>query len=337
MNDTSGSASSAASTPFDVLTGALGGLMVGHCLVSVARSRVADALDDTPRTAAELAGATGAHPGALRRMLRLLAAHGVFAASEDRFAHTGASQLLRADHPYSLRDFVAAFGTARVAEQLGYFDYTLQTGLPAAHKLDPGGFFASLQSDPEAGRLFDAAMTSKARIQIASIVTAYDFSTCGTIADIGGGRGHLLQAVLDAAPRTTGILVDLPRVIERAAAAASDRLTLHAGDFFKAPLPACDTYMIMDVIHDWDDERAAAILSAVRNAASPQTRLLLIEAIIPDVPGPDWSKTLDMLVLPGGRQRTRSEHESLLHAAGFRLERVIPTTSDVSILEAVPA
>jgi hypothetical protein len=259
-------------------------------------------------------------------------------ASEDRFAHTGASQLLRADHPHSLRDFVAAFGTARVAEQLGHFDYSLQTGLPAAYKLNPGGFFASLQSDPEAGQLFDAAMTSKARTQIASIVAAYDFSTSGTIADIGGGRGHLLQAVLEAAPRATGILFDLPQVIERAATVASDRLRLHPGDFFMDPLPVCDTYMIMDVIHDWDDERAAAILSAVRNAVSPQTRLLLIEAIIPDAPGPDWAKTLDivMLVLPGGRQRTRDEHESLLHTAGFRLERVIPTTSDASILEAVP-
>jgi hypothetical protein len=251
-------------------------------------------------------------------------------ASEDRFAHTGASQLLRADHPHSLRDFVAAFGTARVAEQLGHFDYSLQTGLPAAYKLNPGGFFASLQSDPEAGQLFDAAMTSKARTQIASIVAAYDFSTSGTIADIGGGRGHLLQAVLEAAPRATGILFDLPQVIERAATVASDRLRLHPGDFFMDPLPVCDTY--------WDDERAAAILSAVRNAVSPQTRLLLIEAIIPDAPGPDWAKTLDivMLVLPGGRQRTRDEHESLLHTAGFRLERVIPTTSDASILEAVP-
>lgn len=326
-------------TPSDTLTEALGGLMVGHCLVSVARFKVADALDDTPRTVAELAGATGANPEALRRMLRLLAAHGIFAASEDRFAHTGASRLLRVDHPHSLRDFVAAFGTSRVAELLGYFDHSLQTGLPAAHKLNPGGYFASLQSDPEAGRLFNAAMTSKARIQIASIMAAYDYSARGTIADIGGGRGHLLQAVLDAAPRTTGILFDLPQVIEGAAAVASDRLKLQAGDFFKDPLPVCDTYMIMDVIHNWDDERAAAILTAVRNAAPPQARLLLIEGIITDDPGPDWSKTMDiiMLILPGGRQRTRSEHESLLHTTGFRLERVIQTASDVSILEAVPA
>jgi hypothetical protein len=324
---------------FDTLTEAFGGLMVGHCLVSVARFGVADALGDTPRTAAELAEATGANPDALRRVLRLLAAHGVFAASDDRFNHTGASRMLRSDHPQSLRDFVAVFGTARAAQQLGYFDYSLQTGLPAAYKLNPGGLFASLQSDPEAGKLFDAAMTSKARNQIASVMAAYDFSDCGAIADIGGGRGHLLQAVLDSAPRTTGILFDLPQVVERAEAVASDRLRLQAGDFFKDPLPVGDTYLIMDVVHDWDDERAGAILAAVRNAAPSRARVLLIEGIITDEPGPDWVKTMDvlMLFLPGGRQRSRDEHEMLLHAAGFRLERVIRTASEVSILEAVRA
>jgi hypothetical protein len=325
---------------FDTLTQAFSGLMVGHCLVSVARFGVADALDDKPRTAVELGEVTGVNPEALRRMLRLLAAHGVFAVCEDRFAHTDASRLLRADHPKSFRDFVAVFGTARVAEQLGYFDYSLQTGQPAAYKLNPGGLFASLQSDPEAGKLFDAAMTSKARIQIASITAAYDFSGSGSVADIGGGRGHLLQAVLDSAPRTTGILFDLPEVVERAAAVASDRLRPWAGDFFKDPLPVCDTYMIMDVIHDWNDERAASILAAVRKAAPPQARLLLIESVIPDDPaGYDWSETLDivMLIFTGGMQRTRTSHESMLRANGFRLERVIRTASDVSILEAVPA
>jgi hypothetical protein len=325
-------------TPFDMLAEAFGGLMVGHCLVTVARFGVADALDETPRTAAELAEATGTNPGALHRMLRLLAAHGVFTASQDRFAHNGASRLLRGDHPHSFRDFAVAFGTARVAEQLGHFDYSLQTGMPAAHKLNPGGLFASLQNDPEAGRLFDAAMTSKARIQIAGVVDAYDFSTCETIADIGGGRGHLLQAVLTAAPQAAGVLFDLPPVIERTAAPASDRLRLQAGDFFTDPLPVCDTYLLMDVIHDWHDQQATAILTAVRSAAPSHARLLLIEGIIPDGTGPDWVKTMDivMLIFPGGRQRTRNEHESLLHTTGFRLDQVIPTTSEVSILEAVP-
>jgi hypothetical protein len=329
----------AAQTPFDTLTEALGGLYIGHCLTSVTNFKVADALGDTPRTAAELAADTGANPEALRRMLRLLAAHGVFSCSEDRFAHTPASQLLRADHPYSMRDFVAMTGTSTAAEQLGYSDYTLQTGNPTPYKVNLDGFFALCQAEPEFGQLFNMAMSSKARLQIATITAAYDFSFREAIADIGGGLGHLLQAVLDAAPRASGVLFDLPPVIESAVAAASDRLRLQAGDFFKDPLPAADTYMIMDVIHDWDDDRAAALLSAVRNAALPQARVLVIETILADVPGPDWSKIMDviMLLMVGGRQRTLSEHEQLLNKAGFRLERVIPTMSDVSVLEAVPA
>jgi hypothetical protein len=329
----------AGQTPFDTLTEAFGGLMVGHCLTTVTNFRVADALGGTPRTAAELAEATGTNPGALHRMLRLLAAHGVFECSGDRFAHTPASQLLRADHPYSMAGFVGAWASPRIAELLGYFDYTLQTGNPAPLKLDQGGLFALLRADPEFGQLFNVAMASKANLQIASITAAYDFSARKSIADIGGNVGHLLQAVLDTAPQATGVLFDLPQVIESAAAVASDRLRLQAGDFFADPLPAADTYLIMDVIHDWDDEQTTALLAAVREAAPPQARVLVIETILADVPGPDWSKIMDMIMLwaVGGRQRTRSEHERLLDKAGFRLERVIPTTADVSILEAVPS
>ena len=328
----------AGQTPFDTLMEAFGGLLVGHCLTTVANFNVADALGDTPRTAAELAADTGADPEALRRMLRLLAAHGVFAYSEDRFAHTPASQLLRADHPHSMAGFVAAWTSPVIAEHLGYFDYVLRTGKPAPYKVNPGGFFAVLQADPEFGRLFNVAMASKANLQIASITAAYDFSDRKTIADIGGGLGHLLRAVLAAAPQASGVLFDLPAVIEHAAAAVTDRLRLQAGDFFTDPLPAADTYLIMDVIHDWDDDQAAALLSAVRKAAPPQARVLVIETILADVPGPDWSKIMDMIMLcfADGRQRTRSEHEQLLDKAGFRLERVIPTMADVSILEAVP-
>jgi hypothetical protein len=328
----------AGQAPFDTLTEALGGLMVGHCLTTVTNFKVADALGDAPRTAAELAAETGTNPEALHRMLRLLAAHGVFACSEDRFAHTPASQLLRADHPHSMAGFVGIYATPRVAELLGYFDYTLQTGKPAPYKINPGGFFALLQADPELGGLFNRAMASKARLQIASVTAAYDFSARESIADIGGNVGHLLQAVLAAAPQATGVLFDLPPVIEHAAAAASDRLTLQVGDFFTDPLPAADTYLIMDVIHDWDDEQTMALLSAVRKAALPHARVLVIETILADVPGPDWSKIMDMIMLwiASGRQRTRGEHEQLLDKAGFRLERVIPTMADVSILEAVP-
>lgn len=336
-------------TPSHMLTRALGGLMVGHCLISVTSFRIADALGDTPQTAAELAAATGADPDALHRMLRLLAAHDIFACSGDRFAHTTASKLLRADHPNSFRDLVALFGSAAYTELFGYFDYTLKTGASAPTKVNPDGFFAFLQGEPEVALQFNDAMTARSRAQVAAVAAAYGFSPGAVIADIGGGHGHLLKAVLDATPTASGVLFDLPAVIESAvtekastrndAGADSGRLTLQAGDFFRDPLPAADTYLLMDVLHDWDDEQAVAILSAVRSAAPPHARLLVIEFLLSDVPGPDWSKVMDviMLWLTGGRQRTRGDHEQMLSSARFRLERIIPTRSGVSILEALPA
>jgi hypothetical protein len=338
----------AGASPSDPLTGAIGGLVVGHCLTSVTSFHVADALGDTPQTAAELAAATGANPDALDRMLRLLAAHGVFACSGDRFTHSAASELLRADHPRSYRDLLALYGSPAYTELLGYFDYTLKTGAPAATKVNPGGFFPFLQATGVASQ-FNDAMTARSRAQVASVVAAYDFSPGAVIADIGGGNGHLLRAALEATPVASGILFDLPAVIEstaiestavvEAATAASTRLTLQAGDFFTDPLPAADTYLLMDVLHNWDDEQALAILSAVRSAAPPHARLLVIEFLLADVPGPDWSKVMDvvMLWLSGGRQRTRGHQGQLLSRAGFHLDRVIPTRSGISILEAVPA
>jgi hypothetical protein len=134
------------------------------------------------------------------------------------------------------------------------------------------------------------------------------------------------------------VLFDLPHVIEQATGLASDRLRLQAGDFFQDPLPVCDTYLLMEVIHDWGDDEAARILQAIRQAAPAHARLLVIESLIPDDPGPSWAKVLDVLMLTvlTGRQRTEHEYEELLGAAGFQLERVIPTFANVSILEAAP-
>lgn len=181
-------------------------------------------------------------------------------------------------------------------------------------------------------------MAAKAHGQVAAVVAAYDFSRFALIGDIGGGGGHLLRAVLDSAPAARGVLFDLPHVLEDAAGLTSERLTLQAGDFFRDDLPVCNGYLLMEVIHDWDDEKAIAILKAIRRAATSHARLLLIEAIIPDDPGPHWAKTLDihMMALLGGRQRTWQEYESLFDSAGFSFEREIDAGADTSILEAVP-
>jgi hypothetical protein len=231
---------------------------------------------------------------------------------------------------------VRMLGLPAMWASVGELEHSLRTALAATDKVLQGGMWHHFASHPEEGRLFNEAMTAKASGQIAGILSAYDFSGFGLIGDVGGGRGHLLKAVLARVPQARGVLFDLPQVIA-AADAASDRISLHAGDFFKGPLPACDAYLIMDVIHDWDEGQARTILRNVRSAAPPHAKLLLVETLVPDDPGPNWAKTLDVLKLVlGGKQRTRKEFEELLLGAGCRSLREIDIGAGMSILEAAP-
>ncbi len=322
--------------PFVTVQVIAGGYCLPRCLHVVADLGVADALGETPRTAAELAASVGAHPDALSRVLRLLAAHGVFETQGDRVSHSPASRLLQTDHPQSIRAFARMFGLPVFWETFDALDHSVRTGLPAAAKVFPEGFWSYLSQHPEAGRVFNAAMSAKAHGAVAGILATYDFSDFGLIGDIGGGSGHLLHAILDAEPGATGVLFDLPHVIEDAASLASERLSLQSGDFFCDALPSCDAYLLMEIIHDWGDEESVAILRAIRSAAPPHAKVLLIETIVPSDSGPDWSKMLDihMLTLLGGRQRTREEYEMLLAQSGFHLEQEMDTGAGISILEA---
>lgn len=322
--------------PFQTLQHIAGGYCLPRCLHVMADLGVADALDGTPQTAAELATATGSDPDALGRVLRLLAAHDVFEVHGDVIRHSPASLLLRTDHPQSMRAFARMFGLPINWSIFGALEHSVRTGRSAVEEVYPDGFWAYFAQHPEEGRVFNAAMTAKAHGHIADIIAVYDFSDFQLIGDIGGGSGHLLRAVLDVTPASTGILFDLPNVVEEAAGMSSERLTLHAGDFFLNALPACDMYLLMEILHDWADAEAVAILQAIRRAAPGHAKLLLIEAIVPDDPGPDWSKVLDIYVLAlvGGRQRTRQEYATLLDQAGLALTREIDTNAGVSILEA---
>ena len=324
-----------AQTLFDLALG----YVPARCVQVVADLGVADALDETPCTAAALAAAVGADADALGRVLRLLAGQGVFGVEGDAFRHTPASRLLRADHPYSLRAPVGMIGRPPNWSSFEALEHTVRTGLPATERLFPGGFWGYYGAHPEEGARFNAAMAGKAQVQIAALLAAYDFSEFSVIGDIGGGSGHVLRAVLDAAPAARGVLFDLPPVVANAASLASARLTIQGGDFFRDALPACDAYLVMEVLHDWDDAQAVAILQAIRRAAPPQATLLLIEQVLADAPGPHRSKTMDvlMLTLLGGRQRTQQEFAALLERAGFAFQRQIDTAAETAILEAVPA
>ena len=310
-----------------------------RCLHAVAELGIADALGESPRSAEELATDTRTHAGALSRTLRVLSAEGIFEARDDAWGHTPASRLLRSDHPQSMRSFVRMIGLSVYWRGFEYFADALTTGQSIQEKVVPGGYWKYLSENPQAARLFDEAMMGKAAGQIAGVLGSYDFSAFETIADIGGGRGHLLAAVLQAAPRARGVLFDQPHVTAAAQAAGmeSEQLRVHPGDFFRDVLPSADCYLIMQVIHDWDDPKAAQILAAIRRAAAPGAKLLLIECIVPEDSKPSWTKMLDlqMLTLLSGKERTQKEYSDMLRTAGFRLDQAIDVGMSTSILESV--
>jgi len=297
----------------------------------VAELGVADALGDEPLTAIELAARTGADADALNRILRLLAANDVFASGPRGYSHTEASRLLRSDHPQSLRSFGRMIGLPVMWHAFTALGDVARSGDPA---MPWAALVEHLARHPDEGRLFNEAMVGKSGAIIPAVIDAYDFTAFATIADVGGGHGHLLHAILQHAPAASGILFDLPHVV--AEAAPHDRIRPAAGDFFSNPLPVADAYLLMEVVHDWADTQAIAILTAVRRAAPPHARVLIVEALVPESPGPHFSKTLDviMLALTGGRERTPSEYAALCAAAGLRVERIVPTRSQHSIVEA---
>lgn len=309
--------------------------VAARCLHVVAELGVADLLDDEPRTAADLAARCGADADALNRVLRLLTGHGVFAAAGSGYVHTEASRILRADHPASLRPTALMSGLPVFTGSLVELGHSVRTGGPAAEVVSPGGLWGYLREHPEAGRVFDAAMSAKAGPDIAAVLAAVDFGRFDTVADVGGGRGHLLRAVLDATPGARGVLVDLPDVLA-SLGNRGERLRLHAADFFTDPLPDADAYVLMEVVHDWADAESAAILAAVRRACRPGAAVLIVENLLaedaPDLRG--WTLDILMLAVTGGRERTPTELGALLDAAGFRVEGVTPTAGRVKVLEA---
>ena len=322
--------------PHEVVWTLTNAVVASRCLQVVAELGVADHIGDEPASAKDLAAACGADADALDRVLALLATFGVFEAGASGYGHTGASRLLRSDHPQSMRGFSRMMGLPAFRAMFDHLDYSVRTGAPAADLVDPGGLWAYLKGHPGEAEVFGHAMTAKSSADIASLLAAYDFGRFTTVADIGGGRGHLLRALLDANPATEGSLFDLPDVLARVEI-DTQRLTLHAGDFFRDPLPAADGYVLMDIIHDWGDAEAADILRAVRRAGHPGARVLVVENVLAEDVHDPHGRTLDviMLAVTGGRERTGAELGRLLESAGFGAPTIIETGGPLRIVEAM--
>ncbi len=310
-----------------------------RCLHIVAELGIADRLGEEPQTAETLARAAGVEPGPLHRILRVLASHGIFVHDGERFAHNEASQMLRTDAPGSMRSFARMMGLNVHWDAYRELEVAVRTGEPPIAKVTPGGFFRYLQAHPDEARVFDEAMAGKSALMITRVVQSYDFRAFKTIADVGGGQGHLLYAVLEQATNARGVLFDLPEVIARARARAHPRVDYVGGSFFQDAVPPCDCYMLMAVLHDWSDAESVAILQNMKAKVPGGARLLLIEGVLDPLARDDIRLDLDveMLVMTTGRERTEAEWRTVLTRGGFRLSRIISAGPLGAIIEAEPA
>lgn len=320
----------------------LGGFLRTQALHTVARLGVADLVGREPVRVEELAAGVDADPSALHRVMRLLASLGIFSEAEPgAFVATPLSDGLRDDHPASVRYMAMQQGSPTYLAA-GEMLQAVRTGEPVAEAVLGMPLFEYLAADPAAGDIFNRAMAGGA-VGRAATALGYDWSRASLVTDIGGGNASLLTAVLNAHPHLRGTVFDLPHVVSAARpliekARLSDRCETAAGDFFTDALPRADVYVLSQILHDWDDERAVAILRNCRRAMAGDGALLVIEQVLPEGDEPSYGKLLDliMLLLLGGKERTSTEWRALLREGGFELVGITPGPL-TNLIEAAPA
>lgn len=315
---------------------------VSQVIYTAAKLGVADVLSDGPKSCGELATAVGAQPQTLFRLMRALTCLGVFIQCSDRrFGLTEVGESLRTGFPGSMRSTIIMLGEEHY-QAWGKLVDSVKTGKTAFSRVFDKDIFSYLDSNVHAGETFVRSMSEiTAQISLA-VLLAYDFSGVRTVVDVGGGEGRLLEAVLDAVQDVRGVLFDSDSVIENISVRTClkrfhSRCQFVAGDFFQCIPPGADVYMLKNVIHDWDDCRSVDILRCCRRAMRADSKLLLIETVVAEGGPSTFDSLLDlnMLVISGGCERTEAQFGNLLGQSGFRLVRVLPTLSPVSILEAV--
>lgn len=308
----------------------------------VAALKVPDYLAEQSKTAEELASLTGTYPPALYRVMRTLASLGFFTEDkEHRFALLPLGAVLKSGT--SSHAAALILGGDLVTRSLDHILYSVQTGKTGFEHSFGMPLFDWLAANPAQAALFNETMIGTHGMEPPAIAAAYDFSAFQTIADVGGSTGNLLGTILSRHPGPRGILFDLPHVVREAPAliqqrGLADRIRIEAGSFFEGVPAGADAYILSHIIHDWNEKQCLTILGHCRRAMSSGGHLLLVEMVLPEGDTPHPGKMLDiaMLTIPGGEERTPSQYGALLDKAGFRMTRVVPTASPVSIVEAVP-
>jgi O-methyltransferase domain/Dimerisation domain len=329
-------------TPSSTLSRLLMGAQVSQAIHVAADIGIADLLSDGPRTSEQLAAETDAHADSLYRLLRALASVGVLREDEQqRFALTPVGELLRPDVPGSLHGWAAFVGRPYIRAAWSELEHSIRTGETAFRHVHGTDVWSYRAEHPEESEIFDRAMESLTGALNRALLDAYDFGRFETVVDVGGGNGALLAALLGHYPAMRGILFDQPHVVANAhstfdAAGVVDRCKVVAGSFFEEVPAGGDAYAMKSILHDWDDPEAGAILRVCRSAMADAARLLLVERIVGAVNEDPRTKfsDLNMLVAPGGRERTIEEWRTLLEPAGFGLVGTTPTASGLAVIEA---
>jgi len=330
--------------PQFVLQQLIRGFQVTQCIYVAAKLGIADLLKDGPRSSEELAQTTATHAPSLYRVLSLLTAVDLFTEGEDhQFALTPLGASLQTGVPGSLRNMALFHGDTATWRVYGDLLHSVETGKPAYQHVFGLTGWEYREQHPETAAIFNQFMTETTTSLAQTVAAAYDFSSTGTLVDVGGGHGQMLASILQAYPTLHGVLFDLPHVVKGAPpllerAGVSDRCQVTGGDAFTAVPTGYETYLLSRVIHDWDDERAITILARYHQAMKPQGKVLLVEhAILAG--GTQELLVLEMdvhmLVAAGGKERTETEYRALLKTAGFELTKLIRVLTAYYIIEAV--
>jgi hypothetical protein len=317
---------------------------VSRLLHVAAELNLADYLAEGPKTAEQIAGPTGTHAPSLYRVMRALANHGIFAEdTAHRFSLTPLSEVLRSDAPGSVRPSILMLTGELLSRAMDNLLFVVQTGKTGFEQAFGMPFFEFLECHPDQASLFSETMVGYHGGEHVSVASAYDFSECQTIVDVGGATGNFLAHILSQYPGPRGILFDMPHVVRDAPGLLAerglgDRIRIEIGSFFERVPTGGDVYLLSHILHDWDEDSCLTILRNCRAAMKPGSRLLIVEMVIPanDARHPAKGLDISMLVLTKGQERTELEYRELLAKAGFRLERVVSTESPVSVVEAFP-
>jgi len=319
------------------------GYMASMSIHIVAKLGIADLLQHGARSVAELAAATATNEDRLYRVLRALASVGVFAETGPRkFALTPAAETLRSDVQGSVRPMAMWMNDPLHFRVYAEMMHSVRTGQTTFEHLMGKPVFEYLPTEPAESEVFNDAMTCFSGMTLPAVLESYDFSGIGTLMDVAGGHGALLRAILNRYPSMRGIVIDLEHVIQGARQLPENQAIAHRCEFldvdFFAAVPAhADAIIMKHIIHDWDDPEATTILKNCRKALTgkPGAKVILVEPVISSGNSPELGKFIDleMMVFPGGRERTEEEFRRLFASAGLRLSRIIPTASPVCVVE----